>query len=336
MSIDSLLERAEQCHHEVALEYYNALSGQQDRLDIAAILDKYPELYAKETLALVRETDADTGIDERARRFLKLVFTSNYFTGRLKAHTDKLANAEGDSTVELDGNEIPYRAAPVVLANETDYDKRGRLGSAFIAKLAELNPLREEAEIISRELVDELGYKNVIDMMEQLALMRIYPMRDLLAAFLDATDEIYEERLVRYAAETPGVSRETMRYADIGFLMRAGRFDHLFPPKEMVPALACNRAMGGSLAFDGVAKPEHEVLIAFYMRRDGRWKVSLYVNDGHDIDVGAIAKAHGGGGHRGAAAFLCDELPDWLQWVDVDLSDSPRRKHDFSRAGGDE
>ncbi|MBN2082859.1 hypothetical protein JW859_11735 [bacterium] len=238
MSIANLLERAEQCHQEVALEYYNALSGRQDKLDIVSILNNYPELYSKETLALVRETEGQADLDERERRFLKLVFTSNYFTGRLKSYTDKLANAEGDSFVEFDGQRIPYRAAPVVLANEADYDKRGGLGRAYLAKLAELNPLREEAEGISRDLVDELGYTSVIDMMQQLALMRIYPMRDLLAGFLDATDGIYEERLERYSAETPGLSRETLRYADIGFLMRAGRFDHLFPPKEMVPALA--------------------------------------------------------------------------------------------------
>lgn len=27
------------------------------------------------------------------------------------------------------------------------------------------------------------------------------------------------------------------------------------------------------------------------------------------IDVSVIAKAHGGGGHKGAAGFICDNLP---------------------------
>lgn len=36
------------------------------------------------------------------------------------------------------------------------------------------------------------------------------------------------------------------------------------------------------------------------------WTVSLY---SETIDVGEIAKAHGGGGHKGAAGFTCIELP---------------------------
>jgi hypothetical protein len=125
----------------------------------------------------------------------------------------------------------------VVLANESDYEKRGRLDAAYIAKMTEMNPLRREADQLSRKLAVDLGYTGIIDMMEQLALMRIYSMRDLLRTFLDDTDAVYDERLARYASETPGLDRERMRHADIGFLMRAGRFDGLFAPSEMVPAL---------------------------------------------------------------------------------------------------
>jgi nanoRNase/pAp phosphatase (c-di-AMP/oligoRNAs hydrolase) len=37
-----------------------------------------------------------------------------------------------------------------------------------------------------------------------------------------------------------------------------------------------------------------------------KWTVSLYSKK---IDVSEIAKKHGGGGHSGAAGFVCDELP---------------------------
>lgn len=37
-----------------------------------------------------------------------------------------------------------------------------------------------------------------------------------------------------------------------------------------------------------------------------QFTVSLY---SETVDVGAIAKAHGGGGHKGAAGFVCDTLP---------------------------
>lgn len=46
--------------------------------------------------------------------------------------------------------------------------------------------------------------------------------------------------------------------------------------------------------------------------RGGRYKVSLRsrsVDGGEPFDCSAIAKQYGGGGHRGAASFVCDELP---------------------------
>jgi len=43
---------------------------------------------------------------------------------------------------------------------------------------------------------------------------------------------------------------------------------------------------------------------------DGRqWTVSVYAQNGGAIDCSEIAKAHGGGGHKYAAGFQCEELP---------------------------
>lgn len=50
----------------------------------------------------------------------------------------------------------------------------------------------------------------------------------------------------------------------------------------------------------------YDAVLAFWYE-NGRWTVSLY-SDGK-VDVGAIAKARGGGGHKGAAGFQCQELP---------------------------
>ncbi len=236
MNVSELLERAETCHREVALEYFRAFAGLQDTLDTTSILGKYPELYSRETYDYVHGLDESAVPDERERRFLRMVFTFNFLTDSLKELTDKLANAESAAVVELDGEQVPYRAAPVVLSNEPDWEKRGRLDRAYVAKLAELNPLRAEADGIARGLVAELGYESTITMMEQLGRLRIYPLRDLLTPFLADTEGAYEERLARYAAEA-GLEREQVRHGDIGYVMRAGRFDELFPPRDMVPAL---------------------------------------------------------------------------------------------------
>ena len=69
-------------------------------------------------------------------------------------------------------------------------------------------------------------------------------------------------------------------------------------------AYACNQYMFGSGGF-GHLFAQYPLCIA-YIHDGTRFTVSLY---SETIDVGEIAKAHGGGGHKGAAGFVCTELP---------------------------
>lgn len=62
--------------------------------------------------------------------------------------------------------------------------------------------------------------------------------------------------------------------------------------------------MFGSEAF-GDRMDKHDICLSFVF--DGKkWTVGLYSKT---IDVSEIAKKNGGGGHRGAAGFVCDSLP---------------------------
>lgn len=45
----------------------------------------------------------------------------------------------------------------------------------------------------------------------------------------------------------------------------------------------------------------------FYRRSDGKWSFSLY-NDNGMVDCSIIAKSFGGGGHKGAAGFVIDDI----------------------------
>ena len=67
---------------------------------------------------------------------------------------------------------------------------------------------------------------------------------------------------------------------------------------------AVNRARVSSDRFEGRIH-EYPIVIAYYWD-GGRWKISLY---SEKVDVSEIAKAYGGGGHKGAAGFQCGALP---------------------------
>jgi uncharacterized protein len=73
--------------------------------------------------------------------------------------------------------------------------------------------------------------------------------------------------------------------------------------------LAVNKGLTNSLLFASGYDPEqHDAMLAFYRKRSGEWKVSLY-SDKPEVDVSAICAARGGGGHKGAAGFQCATLP---------------------------
>ena len=71
-------------------------------------------------------------------------------------------------------------------------------------------------------------------------------------------------------------------------------------------AIMCNIRGAGSLAFESVLQPHHQLMVGFgYTGR--QWSFSLRT-DKEDVDVSAIAKQFGGGGHRKAAGFAVDDL----------------------------
>ena len=74
-------------------------------------------------------------------------------------------------------------------------------------------------------------------------------------------------------------------------------------------AIACNTGLVNSRLFDSVWDPEvHDVMVTFQRTPQRQWTVSLYSTK-DNVDCGAVAEAFGGGGHKGAAGFQCNQLP---------------------------
>ena len=76
--------------------------------------------------------------------------------------------------------------------------------------------------------------------------------------------------------------------------------------------LAWNRHPSNSLNFASLWDPKkYDAMCAYGYCRD-KWVVSLYT-DKSDVDVSAVAKSFGGGGHAGAAGFHTETLPEGLK-----------------------
>jgi len=75
--------------------------------------------------------------------------------------------------------------------------------------------------------------------------------------------------------------------------------------------IACNKGFTNSLVFESRWDSQKYDAMCAFAWKNGKWTVSLYT-DKPGIDVSAVCKARGGGGHKGAAGFQCSELP----WTD--------------------
>jgi hypothetical protein len=252
-----LISRAEDCHRELALESYNFGTGQKDTLDVVSIVKRYPELGSKATFDFILGLTESDLPEERDRRLLQYIFTGKFIFEQLKQEAQELENAEAAAKVSFDGQEYTYYSMPVVISNEPDAAKRGRLDHEYIKTLAGLNPQRERIDAKDRELLQQLGWKNTIEFCEQLGHLRIYPLRDLTQRFLTETSGAYEELLGQYAAKS-GLSRVDVGHADIGFMHRVKRFDALFPKQEALPALS--RTLAG-LGIDLEEQQRHNVTL---------------------------------------------------------------------------
>lgn len=75
---------------------------------------------------------------------------------------------------------------------------------------------------------------------------------------------------------------------------------------EGLRCIACNQMMTNSTLFDSIwDEDKYDAMISFGWRKN-RWSVSLYSTI---TDVSKIAVKFGGGGHKHACGFVCDELP---------------------------
>ena len=75
---------------------------------------------------------------------------------------------------------------------------------------------------------------------------------------------------------------------------------------EGYKGVACNAGPGINSDLFKTAPP-HDIMLPFYFT-GRKYVVSIY-SENPDIDCSEIAKKHGGGGHKGAAGFVCNVLP---------------------------
>ncbi|MFA4966244.1 MAG: hypothetical protein WC709_11520, partial [Thermoleophilia bacterium] len=158
--LETYRRRAEEFVGALDKEYYEHFSGRKPVCDTAAVYDRYPELFARES---VDDLERQYGLavdDDKLRLAYLVAFAVDGFMGEQTKHlSDEVANTESRTAIAVDGESIGLRQASVAQANEADPARRARIQAARLAATSEhLNPLLDSVWRRCHDLAVELGY----------------------------------------------------------------------------------------------------------------------------------------------------------------------------------
>ncbi len=123
------------------------------------------------------------------------------------------------------------------IANEPDRARRERLERARTELLDEqLNPIYTEAHVATHDAVPALGAEGYVDLYRRFAFP-LHETADQCRAFLESTEQLYEQAADRLFRQRLGVGLDEARPWDVARLYRAPEWDSAFPKETMLPAL---------------------------------------------------------------------------------------------------
>jgi hypothetical protein len=246
--LDVYRQGADRFIAELDEEYYLHFAGLKDSLELEPIYERHSEL-----MELERAQGLGAAVDgDRRIRELWRFSCEGYFGKLTREQAEKVAAAEAELEVTVDGETVPFRMLRPAIANEPDRDRRQRLDTAMWEATEEhLNPIYVESVETVRAALPALGVSSYLELYENFGL----DLKGLAAqcrAFLDSTEELYERTLDRSFRENLGFGLDEAKRWDIPRMIRSPQWDERFPADKMVPAL---RSTLADLGIDLDAQP---------------------------------------------------------------------------------
>jgi hypothetical protein len=244
MNLDGYRAQAEEFVSAIDREYYLHFSGQKDDFEIEAIYERHTGLFVRDEVDRLRENG----------NALLLDFAVKGLIGReTKEETAELARREAALEIEVDGETMPFREAPVRQSNSPDPERRAAIEAARnAATAAELNPLLRLLHERSATLAVELGWPSYRAMCEELSEIDLGALGEQTDAFLEGSQPAYEPTLQPELERQLGFGFERLRRADVAAFLRAAALDADFPAERLVPSLVETLA---GLGIDAEAQP---------------------------------------------------------------------------------
>ena len=237
--LDEYRREAEVFLEEIDREYYLQGAGHKPDLEIEPIYERHEGLFERTAVERVGEARrVAEGEAETRLRYLHQFALDGYLGSITRSFEARLAELEASLEIEVGGEAISYRMAPVVQANEPDSDRRAEIETARNAVLAErLNPLHREAVESVHIACVELGWPSYLDAYSDVRALDLRALAGELDRFAEVTQPNYERILDPELARSVGLSLAELRRSDLVRFFRATHLDEHFPAERMVTSL---------------------------------------------------------------------------------------------------
>jgi len=231
MRVQEYSQQVEAFLAELVAEVYRHDAGLKSELEISPIYARYPHLYARPAVDQLLASRED-----RACRYLAEFAVSGFIANELRELTEEISNSEAQATIEWQGDRLPYRQAPITMANEPDLTRRHDLERRTLAETARLNPLRAQRLRLAHKLARQLGFPDYVALYDTLGELHLPWLARQIEGLLARTRARHEEDLAARlrAGDIPASEATT---GDWSFLRRAQEYDSLFPKEQLLPAL---------------------------------------------------------------------------------------------------
>jgi hypothetical protein len=237
--LDDYRRDAERFLEEIDRDYYLHLAGHKPDLEVEAIYERHEALFGLEAVERIGEARREaSGEEQRRLRYLHQFALDGHLGARTRTLEARLAELEATLELDIGGEAMPYRMAPVIQANEPDPGRRAAIDSARNALLDErLNPLHLEGLEAVHAACLELGWPSYLDAYSDVRELDLRALAGRLDEFARATEQSYPVTVDPELERTVGMSLGELRRSDLVRFFRAAHLDELFPSDRMIGAL---------------------------------------------------------------------------------------------------
>jgi hypothetical protein len=243
MNLEELRLQIELFYQEIRKEYYLQGAGIKDTINLQDIYSKYECLFSDENLSMIKTYISKPDLSQHEKRKSKLLLEALYgeILGYLnKELSEEFLRRESTGKVNLgNGVSLPYRSSFVYMMNESSREKRSNVYEhCNTFKEENLNPLLKRMFDSEYSRINAFGFKNEVDMFQNLSGIDLYYIDRMMQEFLKSTENVYSGLLEKRVKELLNLDLKDVQHHDISYMRRAREYDLLFPKENMIELIS--------------------------------------------------------------------------------------------------